>query len=489
MESEGKWDIVTFPNEREEDPYMADAARRTIHALILAGGSGTRLWPLSREELPKQFLSLSGTRTLLQQTADRMCAVVPPSRIHVVASERWRSLVTHQLKDIVGIQKDPVIGEPAARSTAPAIALGAAHLLEEGAASEDLLLVCPSDHYIADREAFSRAVDAASGAASDGALVTFGIAPEWPETGYGYIETLAGDARPWREVLRFVEKPDAATAQGYIDSGNFFWNAGIFCFTIGSILAAMDEHLPELGALTRSGSAALKEAFPSLSPTPLDYGVMEKAGRIRCVPMSAGWSDVGCWDTIYDVSPKDVSGNTTSGDVQLFDSANSLVHGDRRLVVGMGLRDMIVVDTQDALMVANRGSCANMRGMIHALKSLHRRELVETPESTRPWGTYRVLFQGDRFKIKHITINPGARLSLQYHFHRSEHWVVVSGTAKVSVDGGEQLFHEGESVFVPKSAVHRLENPGRILLEIVEIQNGEYLGEDDIVRLEDDFNR
>ena len=193
MESEGNWDTVTFPNEREEDPNMADAARRTIHALILAGGSGTRLWPLSREELPKQFLPVSGTRTLLQQTADRMCAVVPPSRIHVVASERWRSLVTHQLKDIIGIQKDPVFGEPAARSTAPAIALGAAHLLEEGAASEDLLLVCPSDHYIADREAFSRAVDAASGAASDGALVTFGIAPEWPETGYGYIETLAGD--------------------------------------------------------------------------------------------------------------------------------------------------------------------------------------------------------------------------------------------------------------------------------------------------------
>ncbi len=468
---------------------MADAARRTMHALILAGGSGTRLWPLSREELPKQFLSLSGTRTLLQQTADRMCDVAPPSRIRVVASERWRSLITHQLKDIVGITKDPVVGEPAARSTAPAVALGAARLLDEGATPDDLLLVCPSDHYIADREAFSRAVGIAAEAASDGALVTFGVVPEWAETGYGYIETLAGDARPWRETLRFVEKPDAATAQGYIDSGNFFWNAGIFCFSIEAILAAFDEFLPDLGALVRAGSAALVGGFSALPSVTIDYGVMEKAARIRCVPLSAGWSDVGCWDAIYDVSPKDVSGNAASGDVQLFDSTNSFVRGDRRLVVGMGLSNMIVVDTQDALMVANRGSCANMRGMIRALKSLHRRELVEAPESTRPWGTYRVLFQGDRFKIKHITINPGMRLSLQYHFHRSEHWVVVRGTAKVSVDEREQLFHEGESVFVPKSAVHRLENPGRIPLEIVEIQNGEYLGEDDIVRMQDDFNR
>ena len=468
---------------------MADATRRTMHALILAGGSGTRLWPLSREELPKQLLTLSGTRTLLQQTADRMCAVLPPSRIRVIASERWRSLVTHQLKDIVGIPKDPVIGEPMARSTAPAIALGATHLLDEGAAPDDLLLICPSDHYIADRQAFSRAVEIASEAASDGALVTFGIVPEWPETGYGYIEALPDESLPWRNVSRFVEKPDTATAQAYIDSGNFFWNAGIFCFSIASFLSALDEYIPDLGALARSGNAALTEAFPSLPPAPLEYGIMEKIGGIRCVPLAAGWSDVGCWDTVYDVSPKDVSGNATSGDIQLFDSSNSQVHGDRRLVVGMGLRDMIVVDTQDALMVANRGCCKNMRGMIHALKSLHRRELVETPESTRPWGTYRVLFQGDRFKIKHITINPGMRLSLQYHFHRSEHRVVVRGTAKVSVNDREQLFHEGESVFVPKSAVHRLENPGRVLLEIVEIQNGEYLGEDDIVRIQDDFNR
>jgi mannose-1-phosphate guanylyltransferase/mannose-6-phosphate isomerase len=468
---------------------MANATHRTMHALILAGGSGTRLWPLSREELPKQFLSLSGTRTLLQQTVDRMCAVVPPSRIRVVASERWRSLVTHQLKDIVGIPKDPVVGEPAARSTAPAIALGATHLLDEGAAPDDLLLVCPSDHYIADREAFSRAVEIASEAASDDALVTFGIVPEWPETGYGYIEAPPDESLPWRNVSRFVEKPDAATAQAYIDSGNFFWNAGIFCFSITSFLSALDEYIPDLGALARLGSAALTEAFPSLPPAPLEYSIMEKIGGIRCVPLAAGWSDVGCWDTVYDVSPKDVSGNATSGDVQLFDSSNTLVRGDRRLVVGMGLTNMIVVDTQDALMVANRGCCQNMRGMIHALKSLHRRELVETPESTRPWGTYRVLFQGDRFKIKHITINPGMRLSLQYHFHRSEHWVVVRGTAKVSVNDREQLFHEGESVFVPKSAVHRLENPGRVPLEIVEIQNGEYLGEDDIIRIQDDFNR
>ena len=465
-----------------------------LYVLILAGGSGTRLWPLSREEMPKQFLAVCGSRhTLLQQTVTRVMRLTDEERVRVIASGKLKPLVAHQLS-CMGLDGDFVIEEPEARNTAPAIALGVATLKNAGADDGDVVLVCPSDHIIADGQAFSEAVNTAVEAATTGRIVTFGIKPATPETGFGYIKT-EGSGK-CLSVDSFVEKPDEPTARTYVESGKYFWNGGIFCFRIGDITAAYRDHFPEGAKIFDAEPKAAMKFFRASPKESIDYAVMEKARNITCVPLDAGWSDVGSWDAVYENSPLDGSGNAVSGNVSLDGGHDSLIIGGERLICGVDLDSMIVVDTPDALFISPRGSSQKLRGVVSKLSKAHRDEVAEAPVSARPWGTYSVLSKGARHKIKRIVVSPGGRLSLQYHLHRSEHWVVVQGTARVLIcdqdDGAaarEKLVHEGESVFVPKGWLHRLDNPGRLPLEIIEVQIGEYVGEDDISRVEDDYRR
>jgi mannose-1-phosphate guanylyltransferase/mannose-6-phosphate isomerase len=465
-----------------------------LYALILAGGSGTRLWPMSREELPKQFLAVCGTEhTLLQQTVSRLLKVTDVSRIRVVASGKWRALVTHQLS-LMKLDGDFVIEEPEARNTGPAIALAVAALVKNGAGSDDVVLVCPSDHVIADERAFGAAAELAIRAASAGKIVTFGIKPTAPETGFGYIRTKRADT-PWLDVDEFVEKPAPETVRQYIESGDYYWNGGIFCFTVDSIVQAYRDCFPEGAAIFDSHEGDEAKCFASSPALSVDYAVMERARNIACVPLDAGWSDVGSWDAVYENSKPDGSGNVTRGNVSLHGGNNNLVVGGKRLICAMDLDSMIVVDTPDALFMAPRGSSQKLRGVVKELVKSHHDEVVEAPASARPWGTYSVLSKGERHKIKRIMVSPGGSLSLQYHLHRSEHWIVVQGTARIVIynhgeeSGSGKLVHEGESVFVPKGFLHRMENPGRVPLEIIEVQIGEYVGEDDIQRVSDNYGR
>jgi mannose-1-phosphate guanylyltransferase/mannose-6-phosphate isomerase len=461
----------------------------SLYVLILAGGSGTRLWPLSREEMPKQFLSLCGSeRSLLQVTARRLLAVADADHFGIAASGKWRALICHQMAEI-GFEGDIVIEEPEGRNTAPAIALGVAHFLRQGAGESDIVLVAPSDHFIQDDAKLADAIQTAVAAASEGLLVTFGIKPTAPETGYGYIKTRASESL-WLAVDSFVEKPDAGTARRYVESGVYYWNGGIFCFRISDIIKAYEEHFGECAPIFSASPEQAERCFKLSPKRSIDYAVMERARNIACVPLDAGWSDVGSWDAVYENSAKDKHDNAAIGNVVLHGGHDNLVVGNDRLICAVDLDSMIVVDTPDALFISPRGSSQKLRAVVKELTSSHRDEVVEAPISARAWGTYRVLSKGDRHKIKRIVVAPGKSLSLQYHMHRSEHWVVVKGTARALVrEQGEEraakprLFHEGESVFVPKGYMHRLENAGKIPLEIIEVQIGEYLGEDDIVRL------
>ena len=466
-----------------------------VYTLILAGGSGTRLWPLSRDEMPKQFLSVCGhQQTLLQQTAARLLSVVSPDSLYVIASSRWKPLINHQLMGI-GLKDGRVIEEPEGRNTAPAIALGIAELLHRGAADEDVVLVCPSDHLIADENAFVQAIEVAKRAACEGNLVVFGIKPTGPETGFGYIKT-QNSLKEWLVVDSFVEKPNEETARGYIESGDYYWNGGIFCFRISDMISAIAEYFPESAPIFNGDYREIIHSFLASPKESIDCAVMERARNIVCVPLDAGWSDVGSWDAVYENSIRDEQNNAMVGDVVLYDARDNLIVGHDRLICGIDLDSMIVIDTPDALFIAPRGSSQKLRSVVKNLSDAGRDEVREAPMNARPWGTYRVLSKGERHKIKRIEVDPGKRLSLQYHMHRSEHWVVVQGTARVLVcDHGEEcntkeiLVHEGESVFVPKGKLHRLENPGKIPLEIIEVQIGEYVGEDDIARIFDDYNR
>ncbi|MDR1875459.1 MAG: mannose-1-phosphate guanylyltransferase/mannose-6-phosphate isomerase [Synergistaceae bacterium] len=458
-----------------------------VYGLILAGGSGVRLWPRSREELPKQFLSLRKGDTMLQDTVLRMLRVVSRERLYAVAGGRWSALVAYQAREVARVPDGFVIEEPAARNTAPAILLGCEALKRMGASDDDVVVVAPSDHVVGDVSAFKTALDSAIEAAAAGYMVTLGIPPTHPETGFGYIKR--GAAKDgWFEVERFVEKPNLQQAEEYVKSGDYFWNGGIFVFT-PRVLASELERSPELSEAIQKGYDAFLEDFETLPSISFDHAVMEKAERVAMVALDAGWSDVGSWDTLYDVLEKDGFRNAAIGDVMLQDCKNCLVDSRNRLAAMIDVEDLIVVDSPDALLITRRGSSQKVRNIVERLKTDVRREATQAPESARPWGLYRILCEEERFKIKRIIISPGKRLSLQYHNHRSEHWVVVRGTARVTIDGKEQFVHEGESAFIPRNAHHRLENPGKIELEIVEIQGGEYLGEDDIVRLDDDYRR
>ena len=464
-----------------------------VYGLILAGGSGVRLWPRSREELPKQFLSLRQGDTLLQETVIRMLHVLPTTHLYAVAGGRWSALVSHQAREVALVPDDFLIEEPTARNTAPAILLGCAALRERGAKEEDVVIVAPSDHIVQDVEAFRQALSEATQAARAGFMTTLGIPPTRADTGFGYIqcpdEMPEENQKSWTEVVRFVEKPDRAKAEEYMTNGNYFWNGGIFIFTLGTLYRELEKHSPLLYQAVREDFGSLLKKFETLPSISFDYAVMEKAERVAMVELNAGWSDVGSWDALYEVLEKDDSYNATLGDVLLQSSRNCLVDSRDRLTALVDVDDLIVVDSPDALFIAKRGSSQKVRDVVDSLKAQVRKEATQAPESARPWGLYKILCEEERFKIKRIVITPGKRLSLQYHHHRSEHWIVVRGTALVTIDGREQFVHEGESVFIPKNARHRLENPGKVELEIVEIQGGEYLGEDDIVRLEDDYRR
>lgn len=465
--------------------------------VILSGGSGSRLWPLSRKQYPKQFLALTGDHTLFQQTLERLVfeGMEPPV---VVSNQEHRFIVQEQL-EALNLKTQSILLEPFGRNTAPAVAIAAMKLLAEG--RDELLLILPADHVIDDQRAFQRALALATNAAEKGEMVLFGIPANRPETGYGYIK--AGDERGLPDgvirVERFIEKPDEVRAQQFVEDGGYFWNSGMFLFRASRFLEELKKHDADiydtcLLALERSQhdgdlisiDAATFECCPDNS---IDYAVMEKTCRACVVPLSAGWNDVGSWSSIWEVHDKDDDGNVTMGDVMVHDSHNCLVHGNGKLVSVIGLEDIVVVETKDAMMIAHKDRVQDVKKVVNQLDAAGRSETQNHCQVYRPWGSYDSVDMGGRFQVKHISVKPGARLSLQMHHHRAEHWIVVSGTAQVTCDDKTFLLTENQSTYIPIASVHRLANPGKIPLEIIEVQSGSYLGEDDIERLEDVYGR
>ena len=464
--------------------------------VILSGGAGTRLWPLSRELYPKQLLRLVAERTMLQETVARTEGLPGLARPIVVCNENHRFMVAEQLREL-GTAPQAIVLEPQGRNTAPAAAI-AALLVSGGADADPVLLVLPADHVITDVPAFQAAVAVGRVAAESGSLVTFGVVPDRAETGYGYIRRGAGPG-PAFTVAKFVEKPDAATARGYVESGEYYWNSGMFMFRASAYLAELGRYAPAMLAACRAALAAAgrdldflrlpAQEFASCPSDSIDYAVMERTDRAVVVPLAAGWSDVGSWAALADALPRDAEGNVTAGDVLTEDSSGCYLHSTSRLVAAVGLRDHVVVETKDAVLVAPRDRVQDVKELVAELKARGRYETSLHREVYRPWGSYDSIDSGDRFQVKRLIVNPGATLSLQLHHHRAEHWVVVTGTAKVT--RGDEVFtlSENESTYIPIGARHRIENPGKIPLHIIEVQSGTYLGEDDIVRFEDRYGR
>ncbi len=473
----------------------------TIIPVILAGGSGTRLWPLSRELYPKQLLPLVGDRTMIQDTIHRLREVTDLGDPIVICNDDHRFLVAEQLRAI-GIKPLAIILEPVGRNTAPAVTNAALRTLTSN--PEGVLLVLPADHHISSPESFHDAVNAGAVLARDGHLITFGIAPRSPETGYGYMErgeticSRDGHVQAMK-ISRFVEKPDHSTAQRYLDSGSFFWNSGMFMFKAQSLIDEMKRFAPDIvEACAKScdnGRVDLDffrldcDAFQWCPSDSIDYAVMEKTDRGVMIPLDAGWSDLGSWSALWEIKKRDSQENVAIGDVMLEDVKRSYVHSTSRLVAAIGVENHIIVETSDAVLVSTWDRVQDVKTLVQKLKSGKRPEALGHRKNYRPWGSYETLNLGDRFQVKRITVNPGGKLSRQKHYHRAEHWVVVHGTALI-VRGDEQiLLREDESTYIPLGFNHRLENPGKIPLELIEIQSGSYLGEDDIVRFEDDYGR
>ncbi|MGE8294485.1 MAG: mannose-1-phosphate guanylyltransferase/mannose-6-phosphate isomerase [Pseudomonas sp.] len=465
--------------------------------IILSGGSGSRLWPLSRKLYPKQFLALTGEQTLFQQTLQRLSieGMQPPV---LVSNQEHRFIVLEQMEQI-GQQAQLLLLEPFGRNTAPAVAMAALQLVAEG--RDELMLVLPADHVLDDQQAFRQALALATVAAEKGEMVLFGVPADRPETGYGYIRGQADGTLPdgVARVANFVEKPDAKRATEYVKSGDYYWNSGMFLFRASRFLEELKHHDVDiydtcLLALERSQREDTQitidpATFACCPDNSIDYAVMEKTSRACVVPLSAGWNDVGSWSSIWEVHAKDDAGNVTKGDVVVEDSRNCLIHGNGKLVSVLGLDDIVVVETKDAMMVAHKDRVQDVKKLVGKLDQQGRCETQNHCEVYRPWGSYDSVDMGGRFQVKHITVKPGAQLSLQMHHHRAEHWIVVSGTAKVTCDDREFLLTENQSTYIPMTSVHRLSNPGKIPLEIIEVQSGTYLGEDDIERLEDVYGR
>ncbi|MEW6519611.1 MAG: mannose-1-phosphate guanylyltransferase/mannose-6-phosphate isomerase [Thermodesulfobacteriota bacterium] len=464
-----------------------------IQPIILAGGSGSRLWPLSRELYPKQLLNLTEECSLLQSTLKRLEDLpdcLPPV---VVVGESHRFLTLNQIRELGREGQVDIILEPVGRNTAPAICAAALYCRDR-ADEELILLVLPADHLIRRSQAFSQAVAGAVELAVQGRLVTFGITPSAPETGYGYIEKGEGNS-----VLSFVEKPDLQKAKEYLAAGNYFWNSGMFAFAAGAFLAEMAKLSPAIhshmvdavdhGARDKDFFRLERESMQKCPDDSIDYAMMEKSELVSVIPADLGWSDIGSWQAFWEVADKDDHGNVLSGDVIAEDLTDSFVRSENRLVAAVGLQNMLVVETADAVLVAPIHRSQDVKKIVTRLKSEGREEHLLHRTVYRPWGSYTILEEQTAFKIKRITVNPGVKLSLQMHHHRSEHWVVVRGTARVTCGDKVFLVLENQSTYIPCGEKHRLENPGVIALELIEVQNGSYLGEDDIVRFDDDFGR
>jgi len=462
--------------------------------VILSGGSGTRLWPLSRGQYPKQFLPLVSEHTMLQETMLRLSGVAELQAPIAVCNEDHRFMMAEQLWEI-GTRPAAIILEPIGKNTAPAVAMAALTAKSE----DDVLLILPADHVISDKPAFHKAVEQANQLAKQGFLVTFGIVPTEPETGYGYIKrdnTPLGNAF---KVAAFVEKPNLETAKQYLDSGEYFWNSGMFAFTAGNFLKELEKFNPAmLDACRRAHAAAKvdldfvrldKESFSACPSDSIDYAVMEKSDKVVVIPLDAGWNDVGSWSALWDVTDKDESGNAISGDVLTVDTKNSFIFSEHKLVTVIGVSDLIVVETKDAVMIAAKDRVQDVKEIVNQLKKQGRAEAESHRKVYRPWGHYDSVDTGERHQTKRLVVKPGAKLSVQKHHHRAEHWVVVKGTALVTKGDQTVLITENESTFIPLGTVHSLENPGVIPLEIVEVQSGSYLGEDDIVRFGDHYGR
>jgi mannose-1-phosphate guanylyltransferase/mannose-1-phosphate guanylyltransferase/mannose-6-phosphate isomerase len=477
-----------------------------IFPIILSGGSGSRLWPVSREHYPKQFLNLhKDDRSLLQEAAERLKNVENTNAPMVVCNEEHRFLVAEQLHQI-GFKSAQIVLEPCGRNTAPALALAALVAQQQNADAE--MLVMPADHVIKDEQAFADAVIKGRKLAHNGKLVTFGITPNAPQTGYGYIKQGAAMAEGYA-VEAFVEKPDLNRAQQYLKSGHYLWNSGIFLFKASDYLAALAQFAPDiLDACQRAYEARSEDldfirvdqaTFAECRSESIDYAVMEHTQQAAVVPMDPGWSDIGAWDALHALksSADKQNGNALHGDVMVHDTHNSLIHSESRLVAAVGVNNLVIVETDDAVLVADRHQAQDTKLIVNALKAAGRKESQSHQRVYRPWGNYRAMVLTDSFQVKEIVVNPGAKLSLQMHHHRAEHWVVVQGTAKVTQGEGHgdlsqlksRLLSEDESTYIPLGTVHRLENPGVIPLHLIEVQTGSYLGEDDIVRYNDDYGR
>jgi mannose-1-phosphate guanylyltransferase / mannose-6-phosphate isomerase len=465
--------------------------------VILSGGSGTRLWPLSRELYPKQLLPLVGDETMLQDTARRLAGLTEAGPI-VVCNEHHRFMVAEQLRQIA-VQPAAIVLEPVGRNTAPAVAIAALAALKGAAAGDEpVLLVMPADHLLKDVPAFHRAVRAGLEAARAGKLVTFGVVPTKPETGYGYIRR-GGGAGPVYPIAEFVEKPDAARAAKYLAAGDYLWNSGMFLFAAQRYVEELGRLAPDMLAACEAALAGAKRdldftrldavAFSRCPSDSIDYAVMEKTRDAVVVPLEAGWSDVGSWSALHESLEADAAGNVTRGDVITEDSAGCYLYSSERLVATVGLRDHVVVETKDAVLVAPKDRVQDVKNLVARLKKLGRSEPALHREVFRPWGSYDSVDGGTRFQVKRLTVKPGATLSLQMHHHRAEHWIVVSGTARITCDEKVFLLSENESTYIPIGAKHRIENPGKVELHIIEVQSGSYLGEDDIVRFEDRYGR
>jgi len=470
----------------------------TIHPVlpvIMAGGSGTRLWPLSREGYPKQFLTLEGQHTMLQTTLARLQGLTDALPL-VICNEQHRFLVGEQLRQVGALGRN-ILLEPVGRNTAPAIGLAALHATASG--QDPLLLVLAADHVIEDTPAFQAAIRRALPQAEAGALVAFGIVARSPETGFGYIRRGHGVGEGAYRIAAFIEKPSRELAEQYLASGNYDWNSGMFLFRASRFLAELQAWRPDILTACREAMAKVVAdgdfwradavAFSDCPDDSIDYAVMEKTDHAVVVPLDAGWNDVGAFASLWDVLPKDANGNAARGDVMLHDCSNSLVFAESGLVAVVGLRDIVVVQTKDAFLVVPKQRAQDVKQIVARLKAESRSECRLHREVYRPWGKYDSVDSGSRYQVKRITVKPGAKLSVQMHHHRAEHWIVVSGTARVTLDGIESLLTENQSIYLPVGAVHALENPGKLPLELIEVQVGAYLGEDDIVRFEDRYGR
>lgn len=470
-----------------------------IQPVILCGGSGTRLWPMSRSGHPKQYLRLTGDDSLAQQTALRLQHLPGAAAPIVVTNNEQRFLIAEQLRQ-VGVTPASIVLEPLGRNTAPAIAVAA--LLAMRAAPDALLLVLPSDHAIAHDAAFAAAVQHALPVAADDYLVTFGIAPTQPHTGYGYIRRgspLAGRPKAYA-VDAFVEKPDAPTAQGFLAAGGYYWNSGMFLLKASAYLEELRRHAPEIARQAALAFEQAKQdhdflrldaqAFRACPDISIDYAVMEKTGRAAVVEAAdLGWNDIGSWSALADIAAKDAHGNALIGDVYAEAVTNAYIRAEHRMVAALGVENVVIVETGDAVLVAHRDKVQDVKKVVEWLNKSGRRESLTHRRVVRPWGSYEGVDQGERFQVKRIVVNPGQQLSLQMHHHRAEHWIIVKGTALVTIGDKECMLTENQSTYIPLGTVHRLANPGKIPLEMIEVQSGAYLGEDDIVRFEDTYGR